>query len=73
MDNTTSNETSLKPAEGFAIKSAHEDLGVTQYNSSVVHEFVKLNIAKASNRIDRKILNMFNVFVQSSLFSFILL
>ena len=66
MDTTTSNEASLKPAEGFAIKSTHEDLGVTQYNSSVVHEFVKLNITKASNRIDRKALSVFNVFVKSS-------
>ena len=66
MATKTSNEASLKPAKGFAIKSTHEDLGVTQYNSSVVHKFVKLNIAKASNRYDRKALNMFNVFVQSS-------
>ena len=50
MDQTVSNEISLKPASGFAIKSTHEDLGVTQYTSSVVHKFVKLNIAKTSNR-----------------------
>ena len=46
------------------MENTQEDLGVTQYNSSVVHEYAKLNIAKALNRIDRKVLNMFNVFVQ---------
>ena len=66
MDNTTSNEFSFKPAGSFANKNTQEDFGVTQYSSAVVYEFAKLNIAKASNRIDRKALNMFNVFVKSS-------
>ena len=66
MDTTTSSENSLKPAKGFAIKNTQEEFGDTQYNSSVVYEFAKVNIAKASNRTDRKTLNMFNVFVQSS-------
>ena len=66
MDKTASNKTSLKPAKGFATKNTQEEFGDTQYNSSVVHEFAKLNIEKASNKIDRKALKMFNVFVQSS-------
>ena len=66
MDKTASNKTSLKPADGFAIENTQEEFGDTQYNSSVVYEFAKVNIAKASNRTDRKTLNMFNVFVQSS-------
>ena len=66
MDKAASNKTSLKPASCLATKNTQKDLKVTQYNSSVVHKFVKLNIAKASNRYDRKALNMFNVFVQSS-------
>ena len=65
MDQAISNETTLKPAVGFAVKNTQEELGVTLYNSSIVHEFVKLNIEKALNKIDRKALNMFNVFVQS--------
>ena len=69
MYKTASNETSLKPAGGFAIKNTQEDLEVIQYNSSVVHEFAKLSIKKASNKVDRKALNMFNVFVQSSKFT----
>ena len=66
MDTTTSSENSLKPAKGFAIKNTQEDLRLTQYNNSANNEFAKLNIAKASNRVDRKVLNMFNVFVKSS-------
>ena len=69
MDETFSNDTSLKPADGFAIENTREEFGETQYNSSVVHEFAKLNIEKASNKVDRKALNMFNVFVQSSKFT----
>ena len=66
MDQTVLNEISFKLAGGFAMKNTQEDLAVTQYNSTVVHEFAKLNIAKALNRVDRKALNMFNVFVKSS-------
>ena len=66
MDKAVSNKTSFIPAGSFAIKNTHEDLGVTQYNSTVVNEFAKLKIEKASNKIDRKALNMFNVFVQKS-------
>ena len=66
MDQTVSNETSLKPASGFAMKNTKEDLGVTQYNNSVVHEFAKLNIEKASNKINRKPLNIFNDCAQSN-------
>ena len=66
MYKTASNETSLKPAGGFAIKNTQEDLEVIQYNSSVVHEFAKLNIEKASNKINRKSLYMFNDCAQSS-------
>ena len=66
MDKTATNETSLKPAGGFAIENTQEDLEVIQYNRAVVHEFAKLNIKKASNKIDRKGLIMFNVFVKSS-------
>ena len=66
MDKLVSSETSLKPAGGFGIKRTREDLGVTQYNRSDVNEFAILNIKKASNKIDRKALDMFNVFVQSS-------
>ena len=66
MYKTASNETSLKPAGGFAIKNTQEDFNVTQYNSSIVHEIAELNIKKASNKIDRKILIMLNVFAQSS-------
>ena len=66
MDQTATIETILKPVCGFAIKNTQEEFGDTQYNSSVVYEFAKVNIAKASNRTDRKTLNMFNVFVQSS-------
>ena len=66
MDQTVSNEINLKPASGFAKENFQQDLEVTQYNSSVVHEFAKLNIEKASNKIDRKNLKTFNVFVQSS-------
>ena len=66
MDKTASNDTSLKPADGFAIENTQEKFGDTQYNSSVVQKFAKLNIEKASNKIDRIALKMFNVFVQSS-------
>ena len=66
MDQTVTNETSLKLAGGFAIENTYEDLGVTRFNSSAVHEFPKLNIAKASTTIDRKALNIFNDFVQPS-------
>ena len=66
MNKTASDETRLKLAGGFAIKNTYEDLGVTQHNSSVVNEFAKLNIEKASNKIDRKAMNMFNVFVLTS-------
>lgn len=66
MDKTASNETSLNPDRGFAVKNIQEDLEVIQHNSSVVHEFAKLNIEKASNKIDRKAMTMFNVFVKSS-------
>ena len=66
MDKTASNETSLNANCSFAIKSTQEDLEVIQHNSSVVHEFAKLNIEKASNKIDRKAMTMFNVFVKSS-------
>ena len=66
MYKTASNETSLKPAGGFAIKNTQEDFNVTQYNSSFVHEFAKFNIEKASNKIDRNALNLYNDFVLSS-------
>ena len=66
MDKTASNETSLNADCSFAVKNAQEDLEVTQHNSSIVHEFAKLNIEKASNKIDRKAMTMFNVFVKSS-------
>ena len=66
MDQTATIETILKPVCGFAIKNTQEDLRLTQYNNSANNEFAKLNIAKASNRVDRKVLNMFNVFVKSS-------
>ena len=66
MEKTVSIKNRLNPASGFAIKNTHEDLGVTQYNSTVVNEFAKLNIEKASNKIDRKSLNLFNVCVKSS-------
>ena len=66
MEKITSNKTGFKPYVGFACKTSREDLGVNQYNSSVVQELAKLNIEKASNIIDRKALNMFNDFVQSS-------
>ena len=73
MDQTVSSENSFKPADGFAIKNTQEDLGVTQFNCSIVHEFAKLNIEKASSKIDRKALNTFDVFLQSSLFILIFL
>ena len=63
MDKAVSNKTSFIPAGSFAIKNTHEDLGVTQYNISVVHKFAELNIVKAFNKIDRKALNMFNDYV----------
>ena len=66
MDIKASIESRLELASSFAIKSNYEDLGVTQYNSTVVNEFAKLNIEKASNKIDRKSLNLFNVCVKSS-------
>ena len=66
MNKIVSNETSLKPAGAFAIKNAYEDLGVTQYNSRIFHGFAKLNIEKASIKIDRKALDMFNVYIKSS-------
>ena len=66
MNDTASNETSLKPAGSFALENAQKNLGITQNKSSVDHEFAKLNIEKATNNIDRKALNMFNVFVKSS-------
>ena len=66
MDKTASNETSLNADRGFAVKNIQEDLEVIQHNSSVVHEFAKLNIEKASKKIDRKAMTMFNVFVKSS-------
>ena len=49
MNKKASNKTSLTPGGGFAEKNAQKDLAVTQYNSSVDHEFAKLNIEKASN------------------------
>ena len=73
MNKIVSNETSLKPAGAFAIKNTNEDLGVTQYNSRIFHGFAKLNIEKASSKIDRKALNTFDVFLQSSLFILIFL
>ena len=66
MNDTASNETSLKLAGSFALENTQKNLEVTQPKSSVVHEFAKLNIEKATNKIDRKALNMFNVFVKSS-------
>ena len=66
MDKTILNETSLKLVVGFAIKNTQEDFNVTQYNSSIVHEFAKFNIEKASNKIDRKALKMFNGLIKSS-------
>ena len=68
MNKTASDETSLKPAGGFANKNTQKDLGlgVTQYNSSIVHRNAKLNVEKASKKIDEKTLNIFNVFVNSS-------
>ena len=66
MDMTILNETSLKLVVGFAIKNTQEDFNVTQCNSSIVHEIAKLNIKKASNKIDRKALKMFNGLIKSS-------
>ena len=66
MDKLVSSKTSLKLAGGFGIKRTWEDLAVTQYNRSDVNEFALLNIKKASNKVDKKALNVFNVFVQSS-------
>ena len=68
MDETASNEAILKMADGYAVQDIYEDLGVTQYNNSVLDDFVKLNIEKASDKIDRIVLNMFNDFVSSSFF-----
>ena len=58
-DETVSNKTILKPAGSCA----HEDFGVTHFNNSVIHGFPQLNVEKAQNKIDRKSLNTFNVFV----------
>ena len=66
MEKTVSIKNRFNPASGFAIKNTNEDLGVTQCKSTVVNKFAKLNIENASNKIDRKALNMFNVFVKSS-------
>ena len=66
MDKAASNKTSLKPASCLATKNTQKDLKVTQYNTSVVQEFTKTNNEKASNKIDRKALILFNDFVQSS-------
>ena len=66
MDKAASNITSLKPASCLATKNTQKDLKVTQYNSSVVHEFARVNLEKASKKIDRKALILFNDFVQSS-------
>ena len=66
MNETASNETSSKPDGSFALENTQKNLGVTQPKSLVDHEFAKLNIEKATNNIDRKAWNMFNVFVKSS-------
>ena len=66
MEEKASQKTNLKSDIGFAINNTHKDLGVTQYNTSVVQEFTKTNIEKASNKIDRNALNLYNDFVQSS-------
>ena len=66
MNETASNETSSKPAGNFALENIQKDLRVTQHNSLVVNEFAKLNIEKATNNIDKRALNMFNVFDKSS-------
>ena len=72
MDQDVSNKTSIKLTSRFGIKNIYEDLGVTQHNNLVFHEFAKLNIEKASNKIDRKAFNTFDVFLQSSLFILII-
>ena len=66
MNDTALNETNLKLAGSFALENSQKNLGVTQPKSLVDHEFAKLNIEKATNNIDRKAWNMFNVFVKSS-------
>ena len=66
MNDTASNETSLKLAGSFALENTQKNLGVTQLNSLVVHEFAQLNIEKATNKFDRKALNVYNVFVKLS-------
>ena len=66
MEEKASQKTNLKSDIGFAINNIHKELGVTQHNTSVVQEFTKTNIEKASNRIDRNALNLYNDFVQSS-------
>ena len=66
MDQDVSNKTSIKLTSRFAMENIYEDLGVTQHNNLVFHEFAKLNIEKASNKFDRKALNMFNNCIQSS-------
>ena len=66
MNDTASNETSLKLAGSFALENTQKNLEVTQPKSSIVHEFAKLNIEKATNKFDRKALNVYNVFVKLS-------
>ena len=62
MDKKYTNEASLVDAGVYKPKKASENTKVMQNNSSS-YNFVNLSIKKASNKIDRKALNMFDVFL----------
>ena len=65
MDKSSTNEASLIDAGLNNSKRARVDTAILQ-NNSTSHSFVNLSIKKASNKVDRNNLKIFNNYGQSS-------